>query len=965
MDNKKENLYSRQIGTLGSDTMLKLSNLKVAVYTLDNIGLELCKCLCLLGIKKLYIYDPREISKKTLGTNYIINSVPSSPSPIQIDTYCANYLKELNNYVEIKIMPVLDKYNVKHHSIIKECDSVIVTKLVPYINPIELDKLCSINNTKFIMGLCYGFSGYIFSNFNKHTLTDIDGESLKKTHITKIDYIDNETILYSHDKSLFNNGDSIKFTKLEKKFKLSKCLNDKLYISGNLQHLGLEGIANLEIIEVKEIQQKSYKSLEQILADSSSAGSSSAYNPNVVINISDHTKIMKLLADFYNGIKSFKKIDMETFKSIVSYEHAFPVISCIIGSTIAQEIVKITGKYIPLDQELILDYSELSRPNDTKTLYKTLPNDNYKAIYKLLSKRIIKYLKDANIFLVGSGALGCEYLKLFHMLNISSNKEGRITVTDMDTIELSNLNRQFLFRTEDIGKMKSSVAAEKMRSFNKDIKICCLDKQVGEETEDYFNTKFWKKQDIIINALDNVKARQYIDSKCVLYKKPLFETGTLGVKANVQVIIPYQTCSYSDIVDPPEKEIPVCTLKNFPFKIEHCIQWSLDIFNTYFNEFIVDIKEYSLGKSNFKTYLNKIDNENIKNSRLNNLYNLLLALKNNTIVMYITNVFNNLFIEPVKQLIKDHPKNKINDDGTLFWSGIRLFPKLLDISKDQNYLIEFINNFGILLYRCLGKSDYVFNKEELKSTSLNTSNNTNNEDLIEALFTIKLDIGKPLEIDLEKDDDTNNHINYIKIISNIRGYIYGIEEADFMTCKLIAGKITPALSTTTTLVTALSMMEVLKYVYNTLNNNTIYRKLDYNDSYINMGLNFCIQSTPTKPIEISNGGYSSLYGTTIKTVPDSFTTWDSINLSRRHLGIVNITDLLDYIKDKYEIDVNMISTNNIILYSKYSNNKNFNISEIYTKLNKKYSELIEIEVSSLDETGIPVVIPRIIYSLTD
>ena len=125
MDTKKENLYSRQIGTLGSDTMLKLSNLKVAVYTLDNIGLELCKCLCLLGIKKLYIYDPREISKKTLGTNYIINSVPSSPAPVRIDTYCANYLKELNNYVEIKIMPTLYNHPNAHNPIIKECDSVI------------------------------------------------------------------------------------------------------------------------------------------------------------------------------------------------------------------------------------------------------------------------------------------------------------------------------------------------------------------------------------------------------------------------------------------------------------------------------------------------------------------------------------------------------------------------------------------------------------------------------------------------------------------------------------------------------------------------------------------------------------------------------------------------------------------------------------------------------------------------
>ena len=57
MTSEKDNLYSRQIGVIGRDTMLKLSNLKVFLLYLDTLGIEIAKCLCLLGIKTLYIYD--------------------------------------------------------------------------------------------------------------------------------------------------------------------------------------------------------------------------------------------------------------------------------------------------------------------------------------------------------------------------------------------------------------------------------------------------------------------------------------------------------------------------------------------------------------------------------------------------------------------------------------------------------------------------------------------------------------------------------------------------------------------------------------------------------------------------------------------------------------------------------------------------------------------------------------------
>lgn len=80
------------------------------------------------------------------------------------------------------------------------------------------------------------------------------------------------------------------------------------------------------------------------------------------------------------------------------------------------------------------------------------------------------------------------------------------------------------------------------------------------------------------NALDNVQARLFVDRCCVGYGLPLLESGTSGTKGNTQTIIPGQSESYGSSADPPEPAIPVCTLKSFPYLIEHTLQWARDTF---------------------------------------------------------------------------------------------------------------------------------------------------------------------------------------------------------------------------------------------------------------------------------------------------------------------------------------------------------------------------------------------------
>jgi len=127
---------------------------------------------------------------------------------------------------------------------------------------------------------------------------------------------------------------------------------------------------------------------------------------------------------------------------------------------------------------------------------------------------------------------------------------------------------------------------------NKDLNVKDYMTRVGPDTENVFHDKFWSELDFVVNAVDNIHARLYMDGRCVWYEKPLLESGTLGTKANSQMIMPHVTQCYGDSQDPPEEAIPMCTLRNFPNQIEHCIEWGRDKFNALFVDTPADLVSY-------------------------------------------------------------------------------------------------------------------------------------------------------------------------------------------------------------------------------------------------------------------------------------------------------------------------------------------------------------------------------------
>lgn len=223
--------------------------------------------------------------------------------------------------------------------------------------------------------------------------------------------------------------------------------------------------------------------------------------------------------------------------------------------------MKFTGKYSPLRQWLHVDIFE-ALPEGT--VDRTPMNSRYDDQVKMFGREVQAKLEKVKTFMVGAGALGCDLIKAFALMGVGCSSEGKVHVTDNDNIEVSNLNRQFLFRKNHVGGSKSATACAIAKQMNKNLNVQDYMTRVGADTETVFNDEFWESLDFVVNAVDNINARLYVDSRCVWYQKPLLESGTLGTKANSQMIVPHKTVCYGDSQDPPEESIPMCTMRNFP-----------------------------------------------------------------------------------------------------------------------------------------------------------------------------------------------------------------------------------------------------------------------------------------------------------------------------------------------------------------------------------------------------------------
>ncbi|ONH68975.1 NEDD8-activating enzyme E1 catalytic subunit [Cyberlindnera fabianii] len=151
----------------------------------------------------------------------------------------------------------------------------------------------------------------------------------------------------------------------------------------------------------------------------------------------------------------------------------------------------------------------------------------------------------------------------------------------MDTIDVSNLNRQFLFRPSDVGKPKAVVAAEFVMKRFHGVKITPHFGKLQDKDEE-----FYRQFTLVISGLDSIEARRWINNMLVQMVnddvesvKPLIDGGTEGFRGQCKVIMPTFGACYECSIDTisGQTTYPMCTITNNPRLPEHCIEYASEV----------------------------------------------------------------------------------------------------------------------------------------------------------------------------------------------------------------------------------------------------------------------------------------------------------------------------------------------------------------------------------------------------
>ena len=1056
------NLYSRQVGLYGLETMKKIMNLKIFIYGMRGLGLEIAKNIILAGPYSVNIFDPSIAKINDLTSNFYLTKEDVNNKKRR-DKAIIDKLRLLNPFVKVKIIEennILD--NIKNNLKNKELkyDVAVISEYISPKEIIEINEMCRKNGIGFIYTSELGIFGFCFVDFgNEFKVIDQNGkEPLKyyvksitkaKKGIVTIDTTSGRLRLGNNKKVTFkeiegmtelNNCEpiSIKYLK-DDSLEISDTSNFSDYISGGIM-IEVKSPKILHFSSLKERFETPYTEEDNIpeQTDASKENTNEMIHIGIIalnkfymennclpeLNNKKHAKQLlsygrevyeeKKKLYWLNGIedelKDFHQIFEKVILRLSLWARAeISPISSFLGGISAQEIVKYTGKYIPIHQWIWFDFSETVENLDDN-IERRLMNDRYDDQIAIYGNKIQEYLCSKNIFIIGAGALGCEFIKTFALMGISTNKDKTVIITDNDNIELSNLNRQFLYKQDNIGEPKTIVACKEVKKMNNNFNIYPMKARVGIENENIFNENFWKKQDFIINAVDNIEARLYISEQCMINQKILIDSGTLGTIANSHIIIPFKTTQYT----PPKQEdieqrsIAMCTLRNYPTQIEHCIEWARDSFESCFVTVLEELKRFSNNKEKFFKELDILNNFDEQIKVLNDIikYSKLIINKNYDDCLEIAyNEYNQKFNNDIIQIITDNPSDSINEDGSKFWSMNKRFPIPLPFNEKNSLIIFYIKKYADILANSLSislKDDFEYIRKKCLSfktekfiptsnknnkNSFNKRYNMSNDNEIEDKKQRKLKKIKEIESRLEKqkhiyeklkeevnkinipnnndqifkikefekDDDSNGHIEFLYAASNLRATNFRIDNCNIYKVKMIAGKIVPAVATTTASIVGIVSLQIY----------TLCQNIDLKyirDCNIIMTYNHYSFISPMACRNINDNENNG----NIIYIPEKFTVWDFLEVKNSF----NIKEFIEYMYTKYEFNVESIFCNNLNLYELESSKNKINdkIEDIYNEISKikliKEKRFIILDVNG-KKGSIPIIIPRIKYIFKD
>ena len=947
-----ESLYSRQLYVLGHEAMLRMQQANVLIIGLRGLGVELAKDVILAGVKSVTLWDNQAVQISDLGSQFFLLESDIGKSRAKS---CIKKLAELNDYVPVRLMedPLDTLSDAKLADLLKNFQVVALCDPLSLEFELKINSICHNSGIAFISASVRGLAGKVFCDFGEaFVVVDDNGEQPITGLIGGIVDEGNRWIITSLEESRHGLEDGqivcLKDVFTKPVTREVRVHNSQIFsIPLNLEdELDKKSIVTLKgsFEQVKQPLALTFKSLKEAISE-----------PLIVpsdFGKFDHQPILHHL--FYHPLAAAPEHSELQSKILKASKGYTSPLASVIGSIAAQEVLKAcTGKFKPIHQFFYFDAIEALSPEQSG--HHSLLGSRYDDQISLFGQDFQRKLSKLRGFVVGSGAIGCELLKVFSLMGI-----GNLVVTDMDNIERSNLNRQFLFRPKDVGQPKSKTSAEFVHKYiNPEIKIEARVDRVGPETENLFDDEFFEGLDFVANALDNVAARRYMDRRCVLFEKPLLESGTLGAKGNTQIVIPHLTESYSSSQDPPERSIPYCTLHNFPNVIEHCIEWAMDLFKGTFNDEITLVNGFVSG-------------ENIAPASKFASYRLLIRDKPDSFeecLIWGRNKFQELFHNNALQLLFNFPLDAVTSSGAPFWSGPKRPPTPIIFDVANPFHFAFVKgiatfraqNFNLKQPKNLSNDSQVrsfishikvpaftprtgvkiqVTPSETESTSTAANSGESFPDFDESVLA-DISPGTQLQtVEFEKDDDSNGHVDFLTCASNLRALNYGIQPSDRYSVKGIAGKIIPAIATTTSLVSGLIALELYKIV------SGVKDISKYRNGFINLALPFFGFTEPIAP-------------PVTKYREFAWTLWDRFELDGTKM---TLKEMLNWFQEKYGLEVSMLSSGSSMLYAP-ALTKASKLDSLLVDLLKKplplHAKSVVIEALAEDDQGNDVEMPFI------
>lgn len=162
-----------------------------------------------------------------------------------------------------------------------------------------------------------------------------------------------------------------------------------------------------------------------------------------------------------------------------------------------------------------------------------------------------KKLLNGKVLIIGAGGLGAPAA-----LYLAAAGVGTIGIADADVVDLSNLQRQVIHSTNDIGKPKVESAKETMNAINPDVTVNTYHEFVTSENI----RELIRDYDFILDGTDNFPAKFLINDACVMEKKPFSHAGIIRFKGQLTTVVPGESPCYRCIFKnpPPKDAVPTC-----------------------------------------------------------------------------------------------------------------------------------------------------------------------------------------------------------------------------------------------------------------------------------------------------------------------------------------------------------------------------------------------------------------------